>query len=225
MTGSNSKNNNAIGGRADLWLASYPRSGNTYLRTILNHCFGLKSASICGGDLGRNAALESYVGHYDHSLPGVIAAPPGQKLIVKTHAPPPDDGPAIYVIRDGRAATASLWQFLGQSVSMRAVIAGDTDFGTWSDHLQAWDPRNRPDTLFLRYEDFADKPAATIRRIGEFIDAPVISFNIPSRDKIAAADGRWVRKQSRWQEVMRPGDLVMFDRVNAEAMRDYGYYQ
>ena len=34
-----------------IWIASYPRSGNTFLRTILWHCFGLKSASIYPQDL------------------------------------------------------------------------------------------------------------------------------------------------------------------------------
>jgi hypothetical protein len=28
------------------WLASYPRSGNTLLRTILKQCFGLSSQSV-----------------------------------------------------------------------------------------------------------------------------------------------------------------------------------
>jgi len=29
-----------------IWLASYPRSGNTLLRVILKHCFGLSSQSV-----------------------------------------------------------------------------------------------------------------------------------------------------------------------------------
>ena len=50
-----------------IWLASYPRSGNTLLRTVLWHCFGLRSASLYPEDLGGNAALKSYIGHVDHS--------------------------------------------------------------------------------------------------------------------------------------------------------------
>ena len=37
-----------------IWLASYPRSGNTLLRTILNHCFNLKSASFYFSDFKGN---------------------------------------------------------------------------------------------------------------------------------------------------------------------------
>lgn len=49
-----------------IWLASYPRSGNTYLRTVLWHCFELRSASIYPNDLGGNAGLEEYTGHIEH---------------------------------------------------------------------------------------------------------------------------------------------------------------
>ena len=44
-----------------VWLASYPRSGNTFLRTILWHCFGLRSASVYPKDLGGNRALEAVI--------------------------------------------------------------------------------------------------------------------------------------------------------------------
>ena len=35
-----------------LFLSSYPRSGNTFLRTVLYQCFNLKSRSVYGKDLG-----------------------------------------------------------------------------------------------------------------------------------------------------------------------------
>ena len=34
-----------------LLLSSYPRSGNTLLRTVLYQCFNLKSRSVYGNDL------------------------------------------------------------------------------------------------------------------------------------------------------------------------------
>ena len=50
-----------------IWLASYPRSGNTLLRTVLWHCFGLRSASLYPEDLGGNKELKRYIGHIDQS--------------------------------------------------------------------------------------------------------------------------------------------------------------
>ena len=40
-------------GISPLLLSSYPRSGNTFLRTVLYQCFNLKSGSVYGDDLGE----------------------------------------------------------------------------------------------------------------------------------------------------------------------------
>lgn len=38
-------------GAGSLWLASYPRSGNTLLRLIMNRVFGLQTASAHDGEI------------------------------------------------------------------------------------------------------------------------------------------------------------------------------
>ena len=58
-----------------VWLASYPRSGNTFLRTILWQCFGLRSASYYRDDLGGNKELEEYVGHIERVPNNEISFP------------------------------------------------------------------------------------------------------------------------------------------------------
>ena len=95
----------ASGGYSEpIYLASYPRSGNTFLRMVLLNCFGLKTGSIYPADLGRNQALERFVGHIEHDAFGDIAFPQGNLPLLKTHELPRDDLPAIYIVRDGRAA-------------------------------------------------------------------------------------------------------------------------
>jgi len=80
--------------------------------------------------------------------------------LIKTHKYPSDTKRAIYVIRDGRAATASLWNFYRRRIRLESIIEGRTSFGTWSAHVNAWNPTERPNTLLLRYEDMeADLPA------------------------------------------------------------------
>ncbi len=51
-----------------------------------------------------------------------------QLWLIKTHAPPNDTAPAIYVIRDGRDATISLSHF--DDVSLREVVEGRHKFRT-----------------------------------------------------------------------------------------------
>ena len=179
-----------------IWLASYPRSGNTLLRTILWQCFNLRSASIYPNDLGGNKSLETYVGHIEHSADGQIQFPNKSTPLLKTHEPPTDKGTAIYIVRDGRAACVSLWEFYKRGLPLEAVIEGQHRFGTWSGHLSEWKPWNRPNTLFLRYEDMASDLPSVLTKLGKFLNAKTIADQIPNRDSIAGADGRWVRKRA-----------------------------
>ena len=116
-----------------IWLASYPRSGNTFLRTILWHCFGLPSASVYPQDLGGNKELEQYVGHIEHGPLLDAYIEQNSVLFVKTHEYPKDPNPAIYVIRDGRAACVSLWKFYNKSMPLGDVVEGKDRFGRFSD--------------------------------------------------------------------------------------------
>jgi hypothetical protein len=78
---------------------------------------------------------------------------------VKTHDPPEDNCKAIYIVRDGRSTCVSFYHYLKDfphldlKFSIRDVIAGFTPFGSWGDHLDHWKPLDRPNTLFLKYED------------------------------------------------------------------------
>ena len=206
-----------------VWLASYPRSGNTFLRTILWHCFGLRSASVYPRDLGGNGALEDYVGHIEHNPHIRDQLAENGIPLIKTHELPKDANPAIYVVRDGRAACVSLWRFGGEAIPLEAVIAGQHRFGTWGDHLSAWNPRHRPNTLLLRYEDLRDDLPVCLRSIGHFLGRTPTGGRVPDRDAIAASDGRWVRRESSWQAELTGPALTRFNELNKGLLEQYGY--
>ncbi len=206
-----------------IWIASYPRSGNTLLRTVLWHCFGLRSGSVYPDDFGGRKALEEYVGHIELGPDRRITFPDGGLPLVKTHEYPIDDDPAIYVVRDGRAASVSLWEFYRRSMSLEAVIRGQHRFGTWSAHLAAWKPWERPDTLLLKYEDIMGDLAAVLDRIATFIGRDPVSTRIPDRRTLATADGRWVRNESDWLSKIADEPLELCDEVNREMLHRMGY--
>lgn len=206
-----------------IWLASYPRSGNTLLRTVLWHCFGLRSASIYPNDLGGNKALENYVGHIGHTRDGRIFFSADTLPLIKTHELPPDDKPAIYIVRDGRAACISLWEFYNRSLPLEAVITGHHRFGTWSDHLNTWRPLSRHDTLLLTYEELTTSFTSAIDKLERYLNRERLSNRIPDRSQIAAADGRWVRRKSHWELEMTNEMLELFMSVNGNAMENMGY--
>ena len=207
-----------------VWLASYPRSGNTLLRTILWNCFGLQSGSVYPNDLGKNRALEETVGHIEH-VDGKINFPPHQQTaLVKTHEHARDDRPAIYVVRDGRSAVVSLWDFYDRSVPLKTLIEGHHQFGTWQDHLLSWTYSNRPHTLFLRYESLTKQGDEALDRIASFLGHEIITRELPQRSEIADADGRWVRPLSAGHKTTLEGELLdLFFAINAEGMARADY--
>lgn len=206
-----------------VWLASYPRSGNTLLRTILWHCFGLRSASIYPNDLGGNKKLEEYVGHIEHSPDKTIKFPEESTSLVKTHEPNRDNNPAIYIIRDGRAACVSLWKFYNKPLPLEAFVKGRHRFGTWADHVKSWNPWDRPNTLLLRYEDMTEDMPKILNSIGLFLNIKIIKENIPNRNSIVGVDGRWVTKRSSWASELTGDLLKTFNQINIDYLIKAGY--
>ncbi len=211
------------------WIASYPRSGNTFLRTILWHCFGLRSASVYPDDLGGNTALEQYVGHIGHDdLKGLTTFPGNGIPLFKTHEHPIDDNPAIYVIRDGRAAAVSLWKFYDATpsrkrFSMEDIIEGRHKFGTWSSHVQAWAPCERNNTLLLKYEDMESDLPGTLDTLNNFLNRDIVKHDIPDRNSIADAPGKWVRKKTDWRAGLSNDQLTRFNELNRDMLIRMGY--
>ncbi len=138
--------------------------------------------------------------------------------------------PAIYVVRNGRAATLSIWQFYGKSIPIERIIAGQLrlskwhrHLGTWSDHLLAWKPWERPNTILIRYEDITDNLIEVIDRLARFLKREPIANRIPPRDDIADVDGRWVRKERQRKEAFPTEFMERFQQYNGPMMKRLGY--
>jgi hypothetical protein len=201
-----------------IWLASWPRSGNTFLRTILWNCFRLKSASVYPQDLGDNRSLALQIGHVEHDAINKSSFMPGDPILVKTHEHPVDNKPAVYVVRDGRPACVSLWKFYNKSDPLSVIISGRHRFGTWANHVKAWNPEERSNTLLLKYEDMIAHLSVTIDKIGLFLNREPLSYDIPPRDHIAGLGGRHVNTYSDWKEILTGADLQLFWEKNGDMM-------
>jgi hypothetical protein len=160
-----------------LWLASYPRSGNTLTRMILNQAFGVKSTSVYereNSSMQEVPWLRDRIG-YAGDLRS-IDQPSPDWVAVKTHGHPTDDDPAIYVVRDGRAAIVSYAHWLGSNSDIRPtieeLIEGNVWPGSWTGHFDAWSPERRPHTLLLRYEDLRSGRADAFQKISRFLMIP-----------------------------------------------------
>ncbi len=172
-----------------VWLASYPRSGNTFLRILLQNVFHIATYSLYrvqGQEFPDPSAEALDEAPY---LPcdweqRVSSASDAKLTLIKTHDAPRDGAPAIYLVRDGRAAIDSYYhyhqKFAFEKPSLTDVIAGACQFGGWSDHYHGWQPRSRPNTLFLQYEDLVTQPAKVIPQIADFLHLSPGNGELPS---------------------------------------------
>lgn len=158
-----------------IWLASYPRSGNTLLRTVLYKTMGLESASDEVGEknfLGLTEAAQRSAGMIE--IPGVwekfyqAATQSDEIVLVKTHRPPRDRQPVIHVVRDGRKASLSYSHFHQRFTSqpypsLLDIVLGDDFYGGWSEHYRAW--AGRENTVMVRYEDLVNASSVLLREL------------------------------------------------------------
>jgi hypothetical protein len=205
-----------------VWLASYPRSGNTFLRTIIYHCFGIRSGSVYASDVGE-FGVGDMIGHIEQRPDGGIEFGDEPVRFIKTHERPQDDLPAIYVVRDGTEASTSLFEFYRRKMPLEAIIEGRNRFGTWAGHLRRWNPLARPSTLLLRYEDMVQDTRGVVDALAEFLNLTPRSYQVPSREQMAKRDGKWIRPESAPRIKLEGAALDRFWEINGEAMHSYGY--
>lgn len=215
------------------WLASYPRSGNTLLRLVLNHCFGLASQSLYQDQEFADPAVRDVVGHEDVGgnarLFVTAARRAGRSLYVKTHElPPSDQHPAIYVIRDGRSAVVShahyLRDILGRDISLTDVIEGKAGL-SWSRHVRAWALPLRANTLLLRYEDLAAGRRETLAAISAFIGQPLQRGFDLSFDRLHGLYPAFFRRGSDAANIaeMDAAAARLFEQHHGDVLRAAGY--
>lgn len=160
-------------------------------------------------------------GHIEHDKDGRIEFGDVPIRFLKTHGAPQDNRPAIYILRDGREATLSLFEFWHRKVPVEKLIDGQ-GFGTWSAHLDKWKPTERSDTLLLRYETMVGDFPAALDQIATFIDRAPIASVLPPRQDLAQSGGKWIRGAGT-RPTLTPSQSAQFDRVNGAALEQLGY--
>lgn len=155
----------------DVLIASYPRSGSTWLRFVLTE--------VLAGETEWDAVNEivPYVGEH-RSAPALLGS---RGRLVKTHELTP--GPckrAAYLVRDPRDVVLSehrLSQRGGSTTTLRAYVprwleGKEGPFGRWDDHVHRW--LDGPlaadgDLLTVRFEDLKARTAAVVSEVLEFL--------------------------------------------------------
>lgn len=213
-----------------IWMASYSRSGSSLTQQILWQCFGKNIARAKRTKVNKTA--EPHIGpdYYNEGLllPQIAerARAEDNKVIVKTHALPEDDDPAICIFRDGRAVLSSYTRHQNhiakKTHTLEQMIKGRK--GNWSEHVEAWlDAPVRK--VFLRYEKLSVGDPDELAKLGAFIGMPQIAEYKSAVEEMRAARPLHVQFAENThgiEEVEREhGDL--FWEIHGHAMDRLGY--
>jgi Sulfotransferase domain len=140
----------------DIFFASYPRSGSTWLRFVLYE-------SIVGQSSGFGNVNESIPDVKDRKT-GIALMPNGGRLI-KTHEPyHPEYKKAVYLVRDPRDVALSEYAYqtalglVDQPLDdyLRVFLTkGVNPFSSWSAHINSWlsAPLSSDQLLVVKFED------------------------------------------------------------------------
>ena len=185
----------------DIFLCTFPRSGNTWMRYLLAHCIDpatewtLQSLNLVVPDI-----------HTEHADLPVGPRP----RIFKTHFLPSGKYPrVIYVVRDGRDAAVSYYDYekklSGYQSDLESFVqelCGGTIWpSSWHVHVLSWvkQERVRP-FLLVRYEDMVEDPFRELKRVLQFA-------GIDRSDQIIKAAVEQVTVQLIWRESQEVSSL------------------
>ncbi|MCW8922223.1 MAG: sulfotransferase domain-containing protein [Gammaproteobacteria bacterium] len=220
-----------------VWLASYPRSGNTFFRVILKSIFGLNTYSIYNdkGDIGADAKTSKIVGHeflpkdFDMDLARVE----DKLYVIKTHEQLDDrifdDDKVIYLIRDGRDCALSFTKhqniYSNKNKKNIDTIYGNTFIGSWAGHVTSWNPINRKNTLLVKFEELIKAPLSFVDVIAEYLDIEPLGSNVPTFDELKMINPKFFRtgQTNLWEEELSYDDHIAFWLESYSQMKEYGY--
>ena len=161
----------------DVYLVSYPRSGNTWTRFLLGNL-------LHPDDPATFRNIESRVAEIYFNPDHVLRRLPRPRLLKSHEAFHPNYPRVICIVRDPRDVAVS---FYHHNVKARNIpdaypmdefiprfMAAEFDpwWGSWADNVMSWiKMRDGRDTfLLLRYEDMKDDPQRELRKIAGFLE-------------------------------------------------------
>lgn len=167
----------------DIFIVTYPRSGTTWMQMIL---YQLTTDG------------EMRIGHIAEVCPWFERAAVNRRDLERLPSPrifkshlaylfmPKRKGKYIYVARNGKDVAVSFFHFYKSHFRYRRsfdrffkeFLRGWVVYGSWFQHVRGWwKHRNRPDVLFLKYEDMIADLEGAIRKIAEFC-----GLNVPAEE-------------------------------------------
>ena len=171
----------------DVYLVSFPKSGNTWMRFLLiNYLFNPNSKKMVYDD------LEVFIPSIHKSSIESINSKKGLRII-KSHIVKLVYPKIIYIVRDGRDALVSYYYYQKELRGFKGSFEEfyfsklSSEAGNWEEHLRAalkFKKENPCNIIFVKYEDLKTDTNSTFKEVisflGEAIDEEKLNFAINS---------------------------------------------
>lgn len=161
----------------DIFLVSYPRSGNTWTRFLLGNL-------IYQNEPVTFLNIESRIPEIYFNRDRALRRLPRPRILKSHECFQPDYRRVIYIVRDPRDVAVSYYHHnvkarnIPDDYPMDSFVPRfmanefDTKFGSWHDNVLSWTllRSNDPDFLMLRYEDMKEEPARELTKVVSFLE-------------------------------------------------------
>lgn len=192
-----------------VWVASYPRSGNTFFRILLRRLYGLETSVVYDVDGVAERVGRELVGYRDRPADYDELRASAEVHLVKTHnqrRPPVEPGDrAISLVRDGRDSTVSYARLRAEEEGgrfedeVRAAIlrSAESGVGGWGRNVLSWWADPDPAHALLRYEDLVASPLESVRSVVERLLPDTVAVDgatVPSFAELQQVDAGFFRR-------------------------------
>lgn len=225
-----------------VWIASYPRSGNTFLRLLLHRLYGLTSSTVYDVDGVAVRLGADFVGYRKHTASLGELRKSDAVHLIKTHRPFDESvtsaDRAICLFRDGRDATVS-WAHQRAEQSGREAAAELSDLvlhpervgaGSWGTNVLSWLQTPVPVREIVHFHELVVDPVEIVARVVESLDLGLPrtpGSTDPSFEELHAIDPGFFRRGhvGTHLDEMDPRLQEMFLAVgdNRQALEQLGY--
>lgn len=159
-----------------VWIASFPRSGNTFLRIALFRYFGIRTSVVYDFDGVAERLGSEFIGFQDRPASDDEMRGSSEVYFVKTHRLRDDQildcDKAICLVRDGRDALVSWARQRSESAPqtfeahLREMIRTRAERGTggWGQNILSWLRPSVEHRIVLKYVDLIAQPAVAVMK-------------------------------------------------------------